>query len=143
MQKILELLRKYELYAKKRKCTFYTSHVKHLGFIVSEEGISIDLAKVRDIIEWPEPKNVSEVRGFLGIIGWYRSFIKDYASIASPLTRLLKKGTKIDWKSHHQQSFDNLKRIVTSAPCLKLPDFTKGFEVITDASGIAVGGVLT
>ena len=63
--------------------------------------------------------------------------------IASPLTGLLKKGTKVDWKSHHQQSFDKLKRIVTSTPCLKLPDFMKGFEVITNASGIAVGGVLT
>ena len=61
VRKVLELLREYELYAKKSKCTFYTSHVEYLGFIVSEEEISVDLAKVRDIIEWPEPKNVSEV----------------------------------------------------------------------------------
>ena len=102
VRKVLELLREYELYAKKSKCTFYTSHVEYLGFIVSEEGISVNPAKVRDIVEWPEPKNVSEVRGFLGITGWYRTFIKDYASIASPLTGLLKKGTKIDWESQHQ-----------------------------------------
>lgn len=143
VRKFMELLHENKLYAKKSKCTFYTSHIEYLGFIVSEEGISVDPAKVRDIIEWPEPRNVSEVRGFLSITGWYRIFIKDYALIASPLTGLLKKGTKIDWKTEHQKSFNDLKRIVTSAPCLKLPDFAKEFEVITDASGIALGGVLT
>ena len=67
--KVLELLCENKLYAKKRKCTFYTSHIEYLGFIVSEERISVDRAKVKDIIEWPEPKNVSEVCGFLGITG--------------------------------------------------------------------------
>lgn len=102
----------------------------------------MDLAKVRDIIEWPCPTSVSEIRGFLGITGWYRTFLRNYALIAAPLTNLLKKGNKIDWETQHQESFDELKRFVTSAPCLKLPDFSQPFRVTTDASGIAVGGVL-
>ena len=142
VRKTLELLRQHKLYAKKSKCKFFSTQVEYLGFIVSEKGISVDPAKVKDILEWPIPKNVSEIRGFLGITGWYRIFIRDYALIASALTNLLKKGLKIVWMPEHQASFDELKRIVTSAPCLKLPDFSKEFEAVTDASGTALGGVL-
>ena len=119
VRKVLQLLREHKLYAKKSKCKFFSPQIEYLGFIVSEEGISVDPAKVKDIIEWPIPKNVSEVRGFLGITGWYRTFIKDYAVIAAPLTGLLKKGARIIWSEELQQSFDELKRIVTSAPCLE------------------------
>ena len=143
MRKVLQLLRENKLYAKKSKCKFFTPQIEYLGFIVSRDGISVDPAKVNDIVEWVEPKNVSEVRGFLGITGWYRVFIKDYAVIAAPLTGLLKKGIRIEWNQKLQESFERLKEIVTTAPCLKLPDFSKEFEVVTDASGIALGGVLT
>ena len=95
VRKVLQLLREHKLYAKKSKCKFFSPQIEYLGFIVSEEGISVDPAKVKDIIEWPIPKNVSEVRGFLGITGWYRTFIKDYAVIAAPLIGLLKKGARI------------------------------------------------
>ena len=143
VKKVLDLLRQHKLYAKLSKCTFFSPKVEYLGFIVSQEGISVDPAKVKDIVEWPVPTNASELRGFLGITGWYRIFMKDYAIVASPLTDLLKKGTKIIWEPRHQERFDELKRYVTNAPCLKLPDFSQPFEVVTDASGIAVGGVLT
>ena len=93
--KVLQLLRENKLYAKKSKCTFCTSQTEYLGFIISEEKILVDLGKVKDILDWPIPPNVSEVRGFLGITGWYRVFIQNYAVIASPLTELLKKGVKI------------------------------------------------
>ena len=82
---------------------------------------------------------MSKVRGFLGITGWYRVFIKDYVIIAAPLTGLLKKGIRLEWNQKLQESFDQLKKIVTTAPCLKLPDFSKEFEVVIDASGIALG----
>ena len=114
----------------------------YLGFIVSEEGLSVDPTKVKDIIEWPHPTSVSEIKGLLGITGWYRTFLRNYALIAAPLTNLLKKGNKIDWETQHQESFDELKRFLTSAPCFKLPDFSQPFRVTTDTSGIAVGGVL-
>ena len=130
VRKVLQLLRENKLYAKKSKCTFCTSQIEYLGFIISEEGIYVDSTKVKDILDWPIPTNFSEVRGFLGITGWYRVFIQNYAVIASPLTELLKKGVKIIWNDKLQASFDELKRIVTLAPCLKLPDFTKEFEAL-------------
>ena len=96
VRKVLHLLRQHKLYAKKSKCTFFTTQIEYLGFIVSQDGISVDPAKVKDIVEWPQPTTVSEVRGFLGITGWYRTFIKNYALIAAPLTNLSKKGSKIN-----------------------------------------------
>ena len=116
--------------------------IEYLGFIVTQDGITVDPAKVKDILEWPVPKSIKEIRGFLGITGWYRVFIKDYSLIAAPLTNLLKKESKITWLPEHQESFDHLKAIISSEPVLKLPDFTKPFEVVTDASKLALGGVL-
>lgn len=142
VKKVLQILREYQLFVKRSKCTF-CKQIEYLGFIVSEEGLSVDPAKVKDILEWPRPTSVSEIRGFLEITGWYRTFLRNYALIAAPLTGLLKKGSKVVWEVQHQESFDELKRFVTSTPCLKLPNFTKPFRVTTDASGIAVGGVLT
>ena len=142
VRKVLHLLRQHKLYAKRSKCSFYALQIEYLGFIVSQNGISVDPAKVEDIVSWPQPKTVSEVRDFLGITGWYRTYIRHYATIAAPLTDLLKKGNRIIWQQHHQESFVKLKELVTTAPCLKLADFSKPFEVTTDASGVAVGGVL-
>ncbi|MDM1593498.1 RNase H-like domain-containing protein, partial [Escherichia coli] len=142
VREVLQILREHKLYAKKRKCTFFTPQIEYLGFIVSADGISVDPTKIKDILEWPPPGSIKEIRGFLGITGWYRIFIKDYAKIAAPLTDLLKKECRIVWLPIHQTSFTQLKKILTSAPVLKLPDFTKEFEVVTDASGLALGGVL-
>ena len=113
VRKVLQLLRENQLYAKKSKCKFCSPQIEYLGFIVSEEGISVDPAKVKDIIEWPKPKNMSEVRGFLGITRWYRIFIQGYAGIAAPLTGLLKKGMRIIWNQELEDSFIRLKQIVT------------------------------
>ena len=143
VRKALELLRHHQLYAKESKCTFCSSQVSYLGFIISSEGISVDPEKVKDIVDWPQPSNISEIRGFLGITGWYRIFVKDYALIAAPLTELLKKGIRIQWRPEHESSFAELKGYLISAPILKLPDFSKEFEVVTDASKLALGGVLT
>ena len=94
---MLSILMEHQLYAKMSKCTFFAKKVEYLGFIVSEEGIAVDPAKVQDIIDWPQPKNVKEVQGFLGITGWYWVFIKGYAKIAAPIIKLLKKNAKIIW----------------------------------------------
>ena len=97
VKEVLSILREHQLYAKMSKCTFFAKKVEYLGFIVSEEDIAVDPAKVQDIIDWPQPKNVKEVRGFLGITGWYWVFIKGYTKIAAPITKLLKKNAKIIW----------------------------------------------
>ncbi|MCO5575329.1 hypothetical protein L7F22_029129 [Adiantum nelumboides] len=143
VRKVLEILRQHQLYAKESTCTFCSPQVSYLGFIISADGISVDPEKIKDIVEWPQPTFVSEVRGFLGITRWYRIFVKDYALIAAPLTGLLKKGMRIDWKAEHEASFLELKGYLVSSPILKLPDFSKEFEVVTDASGLTLGGVLT
>jgi len=152
VRKVLEILRTHKLFAKKSKCTFsvdkveylgfVVSKVEYLGFVVSKEGISADPAKVQAVIDWPEPRTVKEVRGFLGLTGWYRIFIPKYAKLASPLTALLKKDQPFQWTPMCQSAFDKLKAALVTSPVLKLPDFSKPFEVITDASGFVIGGVL-
>lgn len=94
------------------------------------------------MIDWPEPRTIKEVRGFLGLTGWYRIFIPRYAKIASPLTALLKMDQPFQWTPMCQSAFDKLKVALVSDPILKFPDFSKPFEVITNASGFAIGGVL-
>ncbi|MCO5558561.1 hypothetical protein L7F22_012146 [Adiantum nelumboides] len=123
VRKVLEILRQHQLYAKESKCTFCSLQVSYLGFIISADGISVDPEKIEDIVEWPQPTSVSEVRGFLGITGCYRIFVKDCALIAAPLTGLLKKRMRIDWKAEHEASFSELKGYLVSSPILKLPDF--------------------
>ena len=89
---VLNLLRGSNLYAKKRKCTFFVDKVAYLGFTISKNGISIDLAKIETIVSWwPIPRNVSNVCGFLELAGWCRIFLREYAFITRPLTQLTKK----------------------------------------------------
>ena len=95
------------------------------------------------IKEWPIPKNVSELRSFLGLASYYRKFVKDFSAIATPLTALLHKDQAYQWTSLQQQAFDNLKQQLISAPVLSIPDPTKPFTVTTDASDFAIGAVLS
>ncbi|KAL0458154.1 UNVERIFIED_CONTAM: Retrovirus-related Pol polyprotein from transposon [Sesamum latifolium] len=110
--------------------------------VVSKEGVQPDPAKVRAILEWEPPKNVSEVRSFLGLAGYYRRFVKDFSVVAKPLTNLLKKNTPFNWNDRCAQSFEELKRRLTSAPILALPSGDGGYVVYTDASRQGLGCVL-
>ena len=139
---VLEILRKAKLYAKRSKCTFFVDKVAYLGFIVSKDGISPDPAKVEAIVSWPIPRNVSEVRGFLGLAGWCRVFVKEYAIITEALTKLTRKSEEFAWSKFKDQAFNLVKEILASEPVLKLPDFEKTFEVIVDACGQGIGGIL-
>jgi len=143
LHQVLQTLRKHHLYAKFSKCEIFKQKVEYLGHYISSEGISVDLRKVNAVKEWPMPSNVSELRSFLGLTSYYRKFIKSFSTIAAPLTMLLHKDQPYKWNEAQQLAFDELKRQLTSAPILLLPDPTKPFTVTTDASDIAIGAVLS
>ena len=94
MQIILEVLRERQLYAKFSKCKFYNDKIQYLGHIISEEGILVDPDKIKTLIDWPIPKDITDVRSFMGITGYYRKFIDGFLKIVNPITSLNKKGNK-------------------------------------------------
>jgi hypothetical protein len=142
LQEVLHILADHQLFAKMSKCQFGVSTVAYLGHIISSMGVSADPDKIHAIQHWPTPRSVSELRGFLGLTGYYRKFVHHYAGIAGPLTDLLKKQA-FTWTTAAQASFDQLKDRMTTLPVLGIPNFGLPFDVTTDASGFAVGAVLS
>ena len=113
-----------------------------LGHIISERGIEVDKAKVELISKFPSPINVKIVRQFLGHAGFYRRFIRDFSKIAKPLYKLLEKDAKFEWDAECQQKFEELEAYLTIAPIVRAPNWHLPFEVMCDASDLAVGAVL-
>ncbi|MCI13270.1 hypothetical protein A2U01_0034387, partial [Trifolium medium] len=126
---------------KQSKCLLAQRKLEYLGHVVSVDGVCPDPSKIQAMLDWPPPKNLTALRGFLGLTGFYRKFIQGYASIATPLTALLRKDSFI-WTPEATIAFNALKLAMTKAPTLALPDFTQPFILETDASGIAMGAVL-
>ncbi|XP_052736041.1 uncharacterized protein LOC108336753 [Vigna angularis] len=139
---VLGVLKEKELYAKLSKCEFWMKSVQFLGHVVSTEGISMDPAKVRVVLEWASPHLVTEVRSFVGLAGYYRRFIEGFSKIVAPLTQLTRKDHPFAWTDRCEESFQELKRKLTSAPVLVIPDTAKPFEVYCDASHQGLGCVL-
>lgn len=121
---------------------FAQRQIEYLGHIVSQHGVEPVKAKVLAIQQWPVPSTLKAFRGFLGLTGFYRRFIKGYATIAAPLTQLLK-NDQFGWNSGAQLDFDTLKTAVSTTPVPILPNFTFPFMVETDASGVGMGVVLS
>jgi hypothetical protein len=139
---VLQKLRDNQLYAKYSKCEFWIDEVSFLGHIISNGGISVDPAKVKEIMAWSVPTTVTEIRSFLGLAGYYRRFIEGFSKIAKPMTSLLEKGREFKWDEKCQDSFDQLKIRLMSPPVLVIPDLQKGFDIYCDACGQGLGCVL-
>lgn len=138
---VLEALRTHQLFLKRSKCSFGEELVAYLGHVITVDGVAMDSAKVLGVVDWPQPRSVRAVRGFLGLAGYYRKFIRDFGVIAAPLTALLKKESFL-WSEEADHAFFALKTALTTVPVLQLPDFTKAFTVECDASGFGFGTVL-
>ena len=135
-------LREHQLYVKQEKCEFAKTSIKFLGHVIEQGRIRMDGRKVRAIQEWKVPKGVSELRSFLGLANYYRKFVEGYSRRVAVLTDLLKKGRPWNWSEACQGAFIDLKQVLVKDPVLALPDLSKPFEVQTDASDFALGGVL-
>jgi len=141
LRTVFSLLQKHSLFVKKSKCSFASSAVEYLGHIVSKDGVAADPSKIQAMVEWPIPKTIKALRGFLGLTGYYRNFVRDYGTISAPLTALLKKEA-FRWTEAAEEAFARLKHAMTTTPVLALPDFTKLFVIESDASGVGIGAVL-
>lgn len=142
LREVLSLLRQHQLYAKRSKCDFGKDRVEFLGHVVSKQGLHTAENKVKAVLDWPLPQDLSSVRGFLGLTGYYRRFIENYARVAGPMTNLTKKGVAFDMTGPPTNAFKTLQLKLVEAPVLKTPDVSKPFRVMTDASDFAIGAAL-
>ncbi|GKA63952.1 putative mitochondrial protein [Tanacetum coccineum] len=131
---VLQVMQDTTLFAKKNKCSFDVSQVEYLGHIISAQGVSTNPAKIEAMQKWPTPTTIKQLRGFLGLTGYYRRFIKNYAIISQPLITLLKNNA-FKWNESAEMAYQQLKKAMMEALVLALPNFSQEFVVETDASG--------
>ena len=142
LELVLERLQEANLKLKLSKCSFLKREVSYLGHKISKKGVEVTQEKVESIINFPTPTNKKQVKSFLGLSGFYRMFISNFAQIASPMTDLLKKDSLFLWGDSQEKAFQALKQALITSPVLILPDFTKEFYLATDASDIGIGSCL-
>lgn len=139
---VLRLMKENELYAKLSKCLFEKEQLEYLGHIISKEGVSAEPTKIDSMLQWPKPRNLKDLRGFLGLTGYYRKFVRNYGIISKPLTNLLKKG-QFEWIDTAEVAFNRLKQAMVTTHVLVMPNFRETFVIETDASDAGIGAVLT
>ena len=143
VHEVLARLEKHDLYLKPEKCEFEKSEIEYLGLIIRHGEVAMDPIKVKAVAEWPTPRNLKEVRGFIGFANFYRRFIKDFSKLARPLHDLTKKDTPFVWAEAQQQAFDKLRTAFTTEPVLAMWSPNRPTRIEVDASGFATGGVIS
>lgn len=138
----LDILRQHQFFIKASKCDFGKQELEYLGHIVTHQGVKVDNNKIEAMVAWPQPANITELRGFLGLTGYYQKFVQNYGLLARPLTNLLKKGS-FQWTEEAASAFKLLKQAMTTTPTLAMPNFNDSFIIETDASGDGIDAVLT
>ncbi|XP_074293310.1 putative mitochondrial protein AtMg00860 [Silene latifolia] len=139
---VLQTLRDNQFYAKLSKCEFWLERVAFLGHVISKKGVVVDPSKIEALSRWESPKNVAEIRSFLGLAGYYQRFVKDFSKIARPLTALMRKDNRFKWDESCETAFLTLKERLTAVLILTLPNGSENLEVYTDASKNGFGCVL-
>jgi len=144
LRNVFECIKKAGLKLNPEKCKFGSEELKFLGHIIKKEGIQMDPEKLEAVSNFPIPKNLTQLKSFLGLTGWYRMFVKNYAVRTAPMRELCKKDATFRWGSRQQKAFEDLKHCMTSEPIvLAYPDFSKPFILHTDASKYGLGAMLT
>jgi len=139
---VLGVLREKQLYAKLSKCEFWMDEVQFMSHVISAHGIAVDPAKVEAVVKWESAKSATKIRSFVGLAGYYRRFIEGFSKIMAPLTQLTRKDRPFTWTDKCEESYQELKRRLTNAPILVIPDVGKPFEVYCDASHLGLDCVL-
>jgi len=142
LKAIFECLKVNSLLINRKKSEFFLEEIAYLGHIITRNGIMMDQKKIQSVIDWPTPRDVHDVKSFLGMCAYYRKFISHYSEIASPMHELTKKSVSFHWAEKQIESFIKLKQAIVSRPVLIIPDFTKPLTVIADASELGLGAVL-
>ncbi|XP_077228378.1 putative mitochondrial protein AtMg00860 [Tasmannia lanceolata] len=138
---VFNLLWSHKFFAKENKCHFGQEEIEYLGHLISSQGVLANPSKIECMLKCPKPTTIKGLRGFLGLTGYYRKFIKDYGKIVGPVTKMLQKDS-FHWLEEATTTFQQLKKVMTTPPVLALPDFSKPFLIECDASGRGVGVVL-
>ena len=142
LRQVLQTMREHKLYANLRKCVFAASEIPVLGCLVGRNGVRADPEKIKSIAGWPTPRDVKDLRQWLGLATYLHKYTKNFAATIRPLTLLLKKDAAFIWTDEHQAAFDSIKSSLIDAPVLALPDFERPFHVVCDASDYAIGCAL-
>ncbi|QRW23021.1 Retrotransposable element Tf2 protein [Rhizoctonia solani] len=143
VHKVLRCLMDNQLFCKASKCTFHVTSVEYLGIVVLDKGFSLDKLKIQAVQEWPVPTKVKEVQLFLGFANFLCCFVANFSHMARPSHNLVKKDTPWQWNTKEQEAFQGLKEAITNAPVLCHADPTKPYFLETDASGAALGSILS